>query len=96
MSPFHGNDHICDCLSSNHLSVFILQLCVCKLRKVSAKMFVLKKIRQLDLGKQDTAGIAEAKLLCTLFHSVTSLRDVFCGFAEGYMCLRFILSYKME
>lgn len=96
VSRFHGNDHICDCLSSNQLSVFILQLCVCKLREVSAKVFVLKKIRQLDLGKQDTAeGIAEAKLLCTLFHSVTSPRDiVFCGFAEGYMGLRFILQYK--
>lgn len=76
--------------------MFTFQLCLCKLREVSAKVFVLKKIRQLDLGKQDTAeGIAEAKLLCTLFYSVTSLRDiVFCGFAEGYMCLRFILSYK--
>ncbi len=86
-------------ISSNQLSVCILPLCVCKLREVSAKVFVLKKIRQLNLGKQDTAeGIAEAKLLCTLFHSVTSPRDiVFCGFAEGYTALRFIVQYrKME
>ncbi len=85
-------------VSSNQLSVCILPLCVCKLREVSAKLFVLKKIR-LNLGKQDTAeGMAEAKLLCTLFHSVTSPRDiVFCGFAEGYTALRFIVQYrKME
>lgn len=57
---------------------------------------LLNKIRQMDLGKQDTAeGMAGLKLLCTLLYSTTSLRDiVLCDFAEGYYILSFHIKIK--